>query len=140
MVQTLLNHNWIAVIISAIVYFILGGLWFLPSIFGKQNDDALGFMRPVAWKPTREYFIVPFFTCLLTTIGVSVLLNAIKPESISDSILSGLILGVFIALPVSLVNAINPKVSKPTKYGLITGLYHIIGIILSTIIIYKMTK
>lgn len=140
MIQILLNLNWIAVIVSAITYFIFGGLWFLPSVLGKQNDDALGFVRPATWKPTSNYFTVPFLTCLLTSIGISVLLNGINPKSIFEAFILGLILGIAFALPVSLVNSINPKIAKPTKYGLITGIYHIIGIILSTIIIYKMTK
>jgi hypothetical protein len=39
---------------------------------------------------------------------------------------------------VSFVNAVTPKMPKPLLYGLVTGLGHLIGIIIAGVIIYEM--
>lgn len=140
MTQALLNINWFAVLVSTIAYFILGGFWYWRPIFGKHYDDALGFERPDNWKWTRIYFTVPFLSCFLASIGISVLINAIKLSSLTETIIFGVAIGICFAIAISLVNAVTPKMAKPIKYGLITGVYHTIGMTITAIIIYGMTK
>lgn len=140
MTQALLNINWLAVVIATVAYFGLGGFWYWRPIFGKHYDDALGFERPDNWKWTSIYFTVPFLSCLLASIGVSVLTNAINPTSSSDTIIFGLVIGVCFAIAVALVNAVTPTMKKPIKYGLITGVYHTTGMTITALIIYGMTK
>jgi len=140
MTQALLTINWFAAIIATIAYFILGGFWYWRPVFGKHYDDALGFERPDNWKWTSIYFTIPFLNCLLASIGISVLTNILKLNNINDTLLFGFVIGICFALGVSLVNAVTPTMSKPLKYGLITGIYHTIGMTLVAIIIYGMTK
>lgn len=35
--------NWLAVIVSAVVYFVIGAAWFTPAVFGKPWMAAIGF-------------------------------------------------------------------------------------------------
>lgn len=140
MTQALLNINWLAVLIATVAYFVLGGFWYWRPIFGKHYDDALGFERPDNWKWTSIYFTVPFLSCLLASIGISVLINAIKLSSLTETINFGLVIGICFAIAISLGNAVTPKMAKPIKYGLITGVYHTIGMTITAIIIYGMTK
>lgn len=140
MTQAFLNINWFSVLVATIAYFILGGFWYWRPIFGKHYDDALGFERPENWKWTSIYFTVPFLSCLLASIGISVLMYLIKLTTSYDTILFGLVIGLCFAIAISLVNAVTPKMAKPIKYGFITGVYHAIGMTIAAVIIYGMTK
>lgn len=140
MVQAILDINWVAVIIATLAYFILGGFWYWRPIFGKHYDDALGFERPDKWKWTYIYFTIPFLSCLLASIGISVLINALGLSSLTDTLLFGLVIGICFTIAVSLVNAVTPTIPKPEKYGLITGIYHTLGMIITALIIYGLTK
>jgi hypothetical protein len=135
MIQAFSNINWVAVLIASVVYFILGGLWFWKPVFGNRYDDAIGFNRPGNWKWSSIYFTVPFLSCSLVSTAVGVLANLVAMNSLADKILFGLVLGIGFSLSISLVNSVTPKMPKPIKFGLITGCYHIAGIILVVLII-----
>jgi hypothetical protein len=40
--DAILNVSWIAVIVSAVLAFVLGWLWYSPMLFGKKWAAALG--------------------------------------------------------------------------------------------------
>ena len=54
MTEVHLNH--VAVLVSAVVYFLFGWLWYLPLLFAKPWA-ALTKMDPEKMKPTPMYFI-----------------------------------------------------------------------------------
>lgn len=136
MTINLTDLNWLGIIIASIVYFIFGGLWFSPIGFQKQWDKAIGFDRPKTWKPTAIYYLGPYVGGLIASLAHAILILNTKIDSLSDSILLGLITGLGFAFAISYINAITPKMKNPKLYGLITGLYHTIGFVIITVIIY----
>jgi len=132
--------NWIGIIVATLVYFMFGGLWFSKIGFGKKWEEAIGFNRPKEWKETSIYFIVPFLGCLLASIAISILITLTRISSIKEAIILGLITGIGFATSISFTNAITPTMNKPKLFGTITGMYHLTGIILISIIIYTIGK
>lgn len=132
--------NWIAIAIATVVYCAFSGIWHRQFAFGKIWEKAMGFQRPENWKETTIYFVVPFFSCLITTIAVAVLVNICNPNSISEATALGLLLGIGFATAVTFTNAVIPTMKQPLVFGAITGTAHAIGIILVTIIIYSITS
>lgn len=65
--MTPIEVNWLAVIVSAVVSFVLGGLWYAPFIFGKvwQRLDGRTPEQFKAARPARA-MMISFLTDLLT--------------------------------------------------------------------------
>lgn len=134
----LIEFNWGAIAIATIVYCAFSGIWHRQFMFGKMWERAMGFQRTENWKETTIYFVVPFISCLITTISVSVLIQLIKPTSLTAALSLGLVLGVGFAAAVTSTNAVIPTMRKPLVFGAITGSAHAIGITLVALIIYSL--
>lgn len=126
---------WVPVLVSTIAYYILGGIWFSPSFFQKQYDEAMDFTRK-NWKPDGKFFWGPLVGCFVISLATSIILINIRPVSLLETIAIGLVLGLGFALSISLINSITPKVRSPLLLGLITGTYHTLGIILTSIVTF----
>jgi hypothetical protein len=125
----------LAVFVAGVAYFVLGGLWFTP-LFGKQWDQAVGFDRPVKWRPDPVYYIGPLLGCLVASFAVAFLMTLAKPESLLSALLIGLAVGLGFGATITSINAISPNMPKPGLYAAVTGGYHLAGLILCSAIIY----
>jgi len=130
------NINILAVIVSTIAYYVLGGLWYSPFLFGKYWDKAIGFKRPKKWKSPILFYIMPFIGCLVVSIAIALTMQLVHFASVQNAIVFGIILGVGFSVSTSMVNAVTPKMEKPFMYGLVTGVYHLVGVVMVIIINY----
>ena len=137
---SLIEIDWLAVGVASLVYCAFSGLWHRPFAFSKKWEQAMGFVRAENWKETSLFFLVPFFSCLLTTMVIAILINLLKVSSYRQAITLGLLTGVGFAMAVTFTNAVIPIMKKPLVFGAITGTAHAIGITLATLIIYKVTQ
>lgn len=127
--------NLYSVLAAGIAYFALGGLWFTP-LFGKQWDKAVGFERPPKWRPSAVYYIGPLAGCLVAAFATTQLVQLTKAESISSFLSVGLIVGLGYGASITTVNAISPNMPKPGLYALVTGSYHVVGLLLCSSVLY----
>jgi len=130
--------NWLAIVLATVAYFILGGLWFAPFLFGKLWHQAIGFEKPKGWKPTTKYYVGPLVGCFVASVATAILVTAFVIQTSIQAIILGFIVGVGYAGSVSFVNAITPKTPRPFLQGTIVGAYHTLGIILAAVIIVAM--
>jgi len=135
MLNAITELNWLAIILATSAYFILGGLWFAPFAFRKLWDRAIGFSRPEEWKPSAKFFAGPLIGCFTASIATSMLISALNIDSYIEAVILGLIVGIGYAGSVSFVNAITPTNPHPFLLGAVTGIYHLLGVILVAIII-----
>ena len=70
---------------AGVAYFVLGGLWFTP-LFGRFWDRAVGFQRPLKWRPSAIYYIAPLVGCLVAALAMSVLLQLIHPKLLTEAL------------------------------------------------------
>ena len=127
-----------SILIAGVAYFVLGGLWFTP-LFGKQWDNAVGFERPIRWRPSTIYYIGPLAGCLVVSFAMSILFNIAQPESFQKAVALGLACGVGFGAVIASVNAISPNMPRPGLYALVTGSYHAVGLVLVSAIQYWLT-
>lgn len=118
-----------SILIAGIAYFAIGGLWFTP-LFGKQWDKAVGFERPIKWRPSTIYYIGPLVGCLIASFAMSILFGIAQPESLQNAVVLGLVCGVGFGATITSVNAISPNMPRPGLYALVTGGYHAVGLVL----------
>jgi len=137
MFNVLTTINWLSVLAAFVAYFLLGPLWYLV-LFAKPYRAALGKENEPAPPPAPIFIIGPAVCSLLITVTCAVLLYALHINSYGNALAFALLVG-FGYLVANTVNvAINPNIPRPLFYGLITGSFHLVGVVLVNLILVGM--
>jgi hypothetical protein len=132
----LADLNWLAVAVAALAYFGLGGLWFLPRVFGDIWTRSMGWDAAGDAQPGPAVYIGPLLTCLVATIAVAMLAEATGAETFGDGVVLGLVTGVGIAGAVLFVTGyFDPHKPKPMVWFGVTGAYHLVGLLIAAVIV-----
>ncbi len=133
MISQLANLNWISIALAFFAYFLLGALWF-TLLFSKQYKISLG--RENETLQNRPIFIVgPALCTFVITIANAILIYALHIQSFRGAIEFSLIVGVGYLFANTVNIAINPNIPRPILYGIISGSYHLLGILIVSIIL-----
>jgi hypothetical protein len=136
MISQLTHLNWIGILLAFVAYSILGALWF-TVFFAKSYRISLGRENEIL--PNQPIFIVgPMLCTLVITITTAVLMYALNVTTISAAVEFALLtsLGLLVANTVNI--AINPNIPRPILYGIISGVYHILGMLIASCILVLM--
>ncbi|MYD42264.1 MAG: DUF1761 domain-containing protein [Gammaproteobacteria bacterium] len=94
--ELLLELNWLAIIVAALVSFAIGYPWYGP-IFGKAWLAALGKTADEI-EPSPKPFIISIVTTLVTAFVMAVLIACLGIQTWYDGAILGLAVGIgFIA-------------------------------------------
>jgi hypothetical protein len=129
--------NWLAVLVAALAYFVLGAIWYAPPVFGKAWMRASGIEMPESGeRPGMGIYIGPFFGCLIATLATALLAAATGTDTAAEGFVLGLVVGIGYAMTVTLSTAIF-ETHKPQKgvWFVITSLYHLVGLIIAAVIL-----
>jgi uncharacterized protein DUF1761 len=128
--------NWLAVIVAAVAFFALGGLWYSNLLFGKQWTAAVGWEVPEGEKPPVTLYLVPLATCVVSTIAVAMVAAATGTDTFGEAIVLGLVAGLGLAGMALLVTGFfDPKKPKPLVWVAITSGYHLVGFLITAVIV-----
>jgi len=128
------TSNWWGVLLAFVPYFFLGALWF-TLLFKKPYLKSLGKENTPEQKPAPIFIIGPAICTLVITFSSALLMNALHIETYDSALAFALMVG-FGYLVANTVNiAINPNIPRPLLYGLISGTYHLVGIIVCCLIL-----
>lgn len=100
--------NYLAVLVSGVILFILGGLWYSPALFarrwialqGKTEEELKAGARPKPW-----LFIAAFVCGLLQAYVLAILLNHFRPLNAWKGIEVGIACWVGLAAATSFATA-----------------------------------
>lgn len=136
MINQIASLNWISVLLAFLAYFMLGALWF-TLFFSKQYKISLG--RENETLPNKPIFIVgPALCSLVITIASAILFYALNVSSFGEAMEFALLIGIGLLVANTVNIAINPNIPRPIHYGIISGSYHLVGIMLVSIILVSM--
>jgi len=136
MINQLANLNWLSVIIAFVVYCIIGALWF-TLFFSKPYKISLGKANETL--PNKPIFIVgPTICSLVITVATAILMYALNIQSFGAAIEFALIIGVGFLVANTVDIAINPNIPRPILYGIISGSYHLLCILIVCSILFAM--
>jgi uncharacterized protein DUF1761 len=135
--DTLGQLNWLAVIVGALIYFILGAAWYSPVLFAKP------WQRSIGWDPAQQppqqnplTYVVPAVAYLVIGVATGMIAKATGSDTLGEGIVLGLITGVGYALALTLVGAFfSPTSPQPMVLFAITGAYNLIGFLILGIIV-----
>ena len=135
--DTLGDLNWLAVIVAALAYFVLGGIWYAPPVFGKAWSAAAGFKEPAEGEtPGSAIYIAPLIGDIIAAIAVGMLAAASGTDTLAEGLVLGLVTGIGIAGVIIGTTAVfeSNKPSSSTWFW-ITAAYHLVGFVLLGVII-----
>ena len=127
--------NWLAVIVAAVAWFILGALWYTPPPMAKIWMEAGGIKVPEDQKPNPAVFLITLVAYLLTTILVGVLVAATGTDTVAEGVTLGLMLGVGFWIASYIIAATYEMKPKPLAYILFNGIYNTIAMVVVSVIL-----
>jgi hypothetical protein len=129
--------NWLAVIVGALIYFVLGALWYSPMVLGRQWQRSIGWdpeRTPPQMSPTT--YVVPGLAYLVMAIAVGLLAAATGTDTAAEGVILGLVLGIGLSLMHTLVDAtFDPNKPQPWTWFAINGTYHALGLLIVAVIV-----
>ncbi len=135
--DTLGDINWLAVIVSAVVYYSIGAAWYSPALLGKP------WMRSIGWDPdsgppemTVKDYTVPLIAYFVAAIGVAMLAAATGSNSFGEGVALGLVLGIGVAAVIAYVtSAFDPTRKAPMTWFGVTAGYHVLGLLITAVVV-----
>jgi hypothetical protein len=129
--------NWLAVIVGALIYFVLGALWYSPMVLGRQ------WQRSIGWDPERTppqmsaaTYVVPGLAYLVMAIAVGLLAVTTGTDTAAEGVILGLVLGIGLSLMHTLVDAtFDPNKPQPWTWFAINGTYHALGLLIVAVVV-----
>lgn len=137
MTDSISEIKWLGVLVAFVPYFMLGALWF-TLLFKKQYLFSLGKENEPAQKPAPIFIIGPAICSLVITITTATLMYALKIDSYQSALELGSIVGVGYLVANTVNIAINPNIPKPIFYSVISGAYHLAGILIVCMVLFAM--
>lgn len=136
MISQLAQLNWWGVLVAFVAYFLLGAFWF-TLFFSKSYKLSLG--KENETLPNKPIFIVgPAICSLVITIASALILQLLQINTIGDALELCVLIGVGFLVANTVNIAINPNIPRPILYGVISGSYHLAGILVVGIILITM--
>jgi hypothetical protein len=132
LLDVLSEVNWLAVLVAAVAYFAVGGLWYSPVLFAKPWMAASGITPEQAQGPGALY-AVSFVFQFLASLALALIAVATSAESVADGIVLGLVVGIgFVLTSVGVTQMFSnaPAVLQAINIG-----YHLVGLMVAGIIV-----
>jgi len=138
MIRQFANINWISVLIAFVVYSVHGALWF-TLFFSEAYKLSLG--RENETLANGAIFIVgPAVCTLVVTLASALLFYALRISSYKEAFEFAFVIGIGFLVANTFNIAINPNIPRPILYGIISGSYHLVGILTVSMIFMAMKK
>ena len=129
--------NWLALPAAFVPYFMLGGLWF-TVFFKHPYARSLGKQGQLPERPAPIFIVGPAVCAFVITLATVYLMYALDISSLSQALAFALVVGIGYLVANTFNIAINPNIPHPMRYGLISGSYHLVGILIVCTIVYAM--
>jgi hypothetical protein len=136
--MTLPPVNYLAVLVSGIVIFILGGLWYSPVLFAKPWIAAMGkteeeLRASAKGAPMPLFYFLAFLCGLTISMVMAIVLNHWQPFTLNRGFHVGLLMWLGFAAPTSFATAIFSMTTK--KLWLINSFYNLVSFIIAGVIL-----
>ncbi|MDP4264225.1 MAG: DUF1761 domain-containing protein [Bacteroidota bacterium] len=132
--------NWLAVLVAAVAYFAIGGLWYSKVLFANSwvRLSGVNMNDPNAKKGAAQIMLASFVLMIVACIGLAILIARIGSSGWMTGCKTGLITGICFSATAISISYLYEK--KPTGLHLINGLYNIIGSVVAGSIIAAWPK
>ncbi|MNJ90878.1 hypothetical protein D3C87_85180 [compost metagenome] len=137
MIQLISTINWLSVAAALAAYSALGALWF-TVLFKKQYAKSLGKENQKLENSAPIFIIGPMICSLVIIVASAVFIRALGIDSLVQGVEYALIVGFGYLFSNTVNIAINPNMPHPIHYGLISGMFHVTGMLIVCTILVAM--
>jgi hypothetical protein len=126
--------NFLAILVSAAAYWIIGALWYSPVLFAKPWTKHIGKTREQMMEGfSKLSFLWSFVWSFVAAYGIARILVWANGATVVDGFLVGLLAGVcFIVAPLTVNNLFD---RRPLALLVINAAYHSVALMIAGIII-----
>jgi hypothetical protein len=128
--------NWLAVLVAAAAYFMLGALWYSKALFGTKWAQLvkLDTTNPDLKKGMGAMMVSTFVLTLIVCFALEILIVKLGfAQEISYGIKLGLLTGLAFATTAVSINYVYEN--RPTNLYLINNGYHLVGHVIAASIL-----
>ena len=127
--------NWLAVLVAALAYFMLGAVWYSKALFGSKWAALVGLdmSNPDKKKGMGKMMAGTFAFIIVTCIALDLLVLRLDLFVIASALKLGLITGICFATTAVSISFIYE--SRPTALYFIDCGYHLAGHLIAAIIL-----
>lgn len=131
------NLNYLAILVSGIAYWILGALWYSPVLFGKVWSNIVKPDEERAKKTMVRTFTTSAILMIIIAFFMALMVTYLVPADMMRGIKIALVAGVgFMMIPAWISQL---YMGSSMKLVLIDSAYHILGFVLTAIILTSWT-
>jgi hypothetical protein len=125
--------NWLAVIVSAVAIFILGGLWYSKALFAKKWIALMGIseeqMKAKPSAPMPVLLLQALVCSFLIAIAMAVIINHFPPYSAHHGAIAGAVCWLGFAAATSYATAVFSM--QPKALWLINSGYNLVSFVMA---------
>ena len=129
--------NYLAVLVTAIAIFVLGGLWYSPALFAKRWIALQGRsqeeMTAANHLPMAVMLLISFFCGLLVALALAVLLHHYSHMDAAKGAMIGAL--CWLGFQASTSYATSLFSSRPTRLWFIDSGYNLVSAIMAGLIL-----
>jgi hypothetical protein len=133
MVELLIALNWWAVITGAVVYFMLGALWYSPVLFANKWMALMEMSEEDIGEPNPVIFLWSFILQFVGTLSLAIFMEAMLIESAAHGAFIGF--GAGAGFVFSLAGTTGLFSDTKLSLHFINNGYHVIGLTIAGTII-----
>jgi hypothetical protein len=132
-------NNYLAVLVSGVVLFILGGLWYSPLLFAKKWVALMGFSEAEIKAAQTDKqkmaigYVAVFLCALVTSLGMAVLTHHFPPHTVLHGLMLGFGCWLCFAGATSFGTALFSM--KPLQLWLINSGYNLVSFLIAGVIL-----
>lgn len=133
--QIFSDINWLAILVSAIAYFMLGAVWYSKALFGTKWAALVGvdMTDPNKSKGMAKMMTGTFVLIFIACMGIAMLVTRMDLSVLPSALKLGLITGICFATTAVSISFIYE--SRPTALYFIDCGYHLAGHLIAAIIL-----
>ena len=125
--------NWLAVVVAAVVAFVVGAIWY--TVFAKPWQKGVG----LSDKDLKEGMLRSYggsFVCFLViSWAVAVVLKSIGWGTMNDALQVGFVVGL-VAASATIINHLYGK--KSIQLIAIDGVYQLLNVVIMSLVLFLM--
>jgi hypothetical protein len=133
MMELLSSLNWIAVVIAAVVYFVLGALWYSPLLFANPWMKVQGKTAEDIDDPNPIIYLYSFILQFLGVASLALFITAMEIETVLNGAIIGF--GAGAGLVFTLSGATGLFMDENMRLHFINNGYHVVGLTVAGLIL-----
>lgn len=127
--DVLADVNWLAVVVAAVVWFVLGAAWYIAPPIATRWARAGGIEIPEDQSPDPKVFVLTLIVYAVVVLATAMLAVATGTDSAGEGAVLGAVVGGVLVCAAA-ISAIYDQKPEPLNYFWINGVFNFVALVL----------